>query len=127
MQPDAATPFFAAIDLLARADELALAASAAIVAGDDESVLALLDTRGAVITAAIDACGELLRTAHTADELVHVTEAAEQTVAIGAQARAAAILARTQALEELASLDAGQQGAHEYQPLQQHGQIDVVL
>lgn len=127
MQPDAATPFSATIDLLARADALATATTAAIAAGDDASVLALLDTRGAVIAAAIDACGEMLRTGHSEDELRDVREAAKHTVAIGVLARAAAIVARTEALAELASLDADPLDAHEPQSFQPHGRIDVVL
>ncbi len=127
MQPDAATPSTAALDLLMRADALASAARAAIEAGDDEAVLALLDARGTVIDAAIDACGAMLRTAHTVDDLVSVSEAARRTVAIGVHARGAAIVARSVALEALAILDAGQQGQNEYQPQSPHGRIDVVL
>lgn len=127
MRPEAATPALAALDLLARANVLAAAANAAIVAEDAAALDALLEERGIVITAALAAC-EAAMTDHVTramrDELAAATRV---TVAGNDVVRNTAERVRHEVVTELAALDARQQASQEYQPVALHGRIDVVL
>jgi hypothetical protein len=127
MRPDAPTPALAVLDLLARADALAVVATMAIQAGDDAQLAAALEERSAVIDAAI-AAWRVAEAAGPARELRdRVAGAARSTVASGLQARATAVIARDEVVAALSALDARQQASQEYQTGSQHGTINVVL
>jgi hypothetical protein len=126
MRYDVPSPADLVLDLLARADALAVAASAAIVAGDDARLSALLDDREGVIDAVVRVWHRAVGHPATADELGRVSRAATATLAAGLETRAAAQVARDSVVLELAALDARQQASQEYHTGAPQHSIDVV-
>ena len=126
MRPDAPIAAQIVLDLLARADVLAVEATAAIESGDEAQLAAVLDDRDAVISA-------IQRTwrdaAHTAfpEQHARVTQATRASLALGLAARNTARVARDEVVAALSALDARQLASHEYHPGTPHGTIDVVL
>ena len=127
MRPEPAPPDQAALDLLSHADALALAATEAIAAGDDVALAVLLEERGIVVAAAIDALKQVMQAPPRPELAAHLAAAARGSVASGLQARSAAERAREQVTTELAVLDARNQAALGYQQGAAPTQIDVVL
>ncbi len=127
MRPDAPSPSLAVLDLLARADALALTASAAIGAGDDEALSAVLEDRGVIVEAALAAWGDVLPADRTPSLVARVRAAAQTAVQSGAEARLVAVRARDLVVAELSVLDARQQASHGYQSGSALGSINVVL
>jgi hypothetical protein len=126
MRPELLTPSDAVLDLLAHADALAASACAAITAGDEAQLAAILDEREAVI----DAVARLWRdTTHapTAQQRAQVMQASRAALERGLVARNTAIIARDEVVGALAALDARQLASHEYHTGTSHGTIDVVL
>jgi hypothetical protein len=124
---DAPAPAEIVLDLLSRADQLAVALSDAILGGDDARMAALLDDREAVVAAVIRACADTVATRPTAGQLSQLAHAGHETVAAGHVAQAAATRTRDLIVAELAALDARQQASDDYQADMPHGSIDVVL
>lgn len=125
---DAPVPSQVVLDLLARADLLAAAASEAIVAGDDDRLAALLDDREVVIGAVIGVWKNAAAHRHTADQIERMTRATRATLAVARQTHATAVVARDRVVSELSALDARQHASQEYQSrTTPHGSIDVVL
>ena len=126
MRPDAPTAAQTVLDLLARADVLAVEATVAIELGDEAQLAAVLDDRDAVISAIQRTCRDA---AHTASPEQHarVTRATRASVALGLAARNTAQVARDQVVAALSVLDARQLASHEYHPGTSHSTIDVVL
>ena len=118
-------PAEAVLQLLARADALAAAATAAIELGDDAALTAVLDDREVVIAAVVAASRDVVSPGPALRE--QLLAAARQSLTLGQAARNTAALAREQALGELATLDARQQASHEYQSGTAPTTIDVVL
>ncbi len=127
MRPEPAPPDEAALDLLAHADALALAATDAIAAGDDVALAALLEERGIVVAAAIAALKQLMGAPARPERTARLAAAARGSVSSGLQAQAAARRAREQAAADLALLDARNQAGFEYQIGPAQTTIDVVL
>lgn len=127
MRHEPAAPALAAIDLLARADSLALMAQLAIEAGDAVALDALLADRGETINAAIAAWRDAALQRPDPALAAQVTRAAQATLASGQHTKAVASIARDQASAELTALEARQQSAHEYQPDPAGSRLDVVL
>jgi hypothetical protein len=127
MRHEPAAPALAAIDLLARADSLALMAELAIGAGDTAALDAILVQRGEAISAAIAAWRDSTRQRPDPALEAQVARAAQATVASGQHTKAVATIARDQASAELTALEARQQAAHEYQPDPAGSRLDVVL
>jgi len=127
MRPEAAPPDQAALDLLAHADALALAATEAIAAGDDAALAALLEERGIVVTAAIDALRQVMSAPPRPELAARLAAAARGSIATGLDTRAIAERARAQAAAEMAVLDARSQAAQEYGQGTPPTTIDVVL
>jgi len=126
MQLDAADPATVALDLLARADELAAAATLAILAGDDVALDDALANRGVVIQAALAAWDEAAGTA-LPTVTSHVATALRAAIAGGQRAHALALAERDAAQAALATLDARQQAAHDYRHATPTSSINVVL
>lgn len=126
MRPETLTPSDAVLDLLARADELAVAACAAIDAGDDAQLAAVLDEREAVIEAIVRIWRDSSHSP-TPQQRARVTQASRESLDRGLVARNAAVLARDEVVGALAALDARQLASHEYHTGTPHGTIDVVL
>jgi tyrosyl-tRNA synthetase len=126
MRYDAPTPDALVLELLARADQLAMATSDAILSGDDAAMIALLDDREAVVAAVVGACAEMT-VPLTGRQLAALSQASLATHATGHATCAAAERARDQVVAELAALDARQQAADDYQTGVSHGSINVVL
>lgn len=124
---DAPVPSQVVIDLLARADLLAAAASEAIVAGDDDRLAAVLDDREIVIDAVVSVWKDAATHRHTADQIARMTRATRATLAAAQQTHATAVVARDQVVGELSALDARQQASQDYQSGTPHRSIDVVL
>jgi hypothetical protein len=125
---DAPVPSQVVLDLLARADLLAAAASEAIVAGDDDRLAALLDDREVVIGAVIGVWKDTAAHHHTPAQIERMTRATRATLATAQQTQATAGIARDQVVSELSALDARQQASQEYlSRTTPHGSIDVVL
>ncbi|MBC7840769.1 MAG: hypothetical protein H7099_00555 [Gemmatimonadaceae bacterium] len=124
---DAPVPSQVVLDLLARADLLAAAASEAILAGDDDRLAALLDDRGVVIDAVVSVWKDAATHRHTADQIAQMTRATGATLAAASQAHATAVVARDQVVCQLSALDARQQASQDYQSGTPHRSIDVVL
>lgn len=126
MRPDAPGAAQIVLDLLARADVLAVEATAAIESGDEAQLAAVLDDRDAVISA-------IQRTwrdaAHTTlpEQHARVTQATRASLALGLAARNTAQVARDQVVAALSALDARLLASHEYHLGTPHGTIDVVL
>jgi hypothetical protein len=127
MRHDAPTPALAVLDLLSRADALAVVATMAIQAGDEAQLATALDERSAVIDAAIAAWRAVEASGPSADLRDRVAGAARSTMASGQQARATAVIARDEVVAALSALEARQQASQEYQNGAQHGTINVVL
>ncbi len=127
MRPDAATPSAVVIDLLARSEALARAASVAMDDGDDALLSTLLDERDAVIGAIGSAWQAARPESLTPQLLGQVAQAMRSTQAAGVQARAAAMRIRAQVVAELSALDARQHASLEYQVGQERATINVVL
>jgi len=127
MRPEAAPPDQAALDLLAHADALALAATEAIAAGDDAALAALLEERGIVVAAAIDALQQVLSAPPRPELADRLAAAARGSIATGLDTRAVAQRARAQASAEMAVLDARTLAAQEYGQSTPPTTIDVVL
>ena len=127
MRPEAAPPDQAALDLLTHADALALAATAAIAAGDDAALAALLEERGLVVAAAIDALRQVLSAPPRPELADRLAAAARGSIATGLDTRAVAQRARAQVAAEMAVLDARTQAAQEYGQGTPPTTIDVVL
>jgi hypothetical protein len=127
MRPDAATPSAIVIDLLARSEALARAASVAMDDGDDVQLSSLLDERDAVIGAIGSAWRAARPESLTPELLGQVAQAMRSTQAAGVQARAAAMRIRAQVVAELSALDARQHASQEYQVGQERATINVVL
>jgi translation elongation factor EF-Tu-like GTPase len=128
MRPEPAPPEQAALQLLAHADALALAATEAIAAGDDVAVAALLEERGIVVAAAIQAVQQVQRAGVAGDDLVaRLTGAVRDSIRSGEQVRGAALRARDHVATELAVLDARHQASLEYQQGGLQATINVVL
>jgi len=127
MQPDPVDPELLVLDLLARADRLALEASIALEAGDDARLTDLLDDRGV----AIDAAGAAARTAAagvlTVDVTTRLADAMRTTIASGDLLRRRALRSRNEVVAELAALESRQLASQEYHPEMPHGSINVVL
>jgi len=127
MRPEAAPPDQAALDLLAHADALALAATEAIAAGDDAALAALLEERGIVVAAAIDALQQVLSAPPRPELADRLAAAARGSIATGLDTRAVAQRARAQVAAEMAVLDARTLAAQEYGQGTPPTTIDVVL
>ncbi len=127
MRYDAPVRVDVVLDLLARADTLAVAASEAIVAGDDTRLAALLDDREVVIGAVVSALRETATQPVSADQLDRVSQAARSTLAVGLQTRATAQIARDEVVLALSVLDARQQASQEYRPSAPERAVDVRL
>ena len=127
MRPEAAPPDQAALDLLAHADALALAATGAIDAGDDAALAALLEERGIVVAAAIDALRQMMFTPPHPELADRLADAARGSIATGLVTRAVAQRARAQVAAEMAVLDARSLAAQEYGQGTPPTTIDVVL
>lgn len=127
MRYDAPVRVDVVLDLLARADTLAVAASAAIVAGDDTRLAALLDDREVVIGAVIRVLHETAMQPVTADQREQVSRAARSTLEVGLQTRATAQIARDEVVMALSVLDARQQASQEYRPSAPERAVDVRL
>ncbi len=127
MRPDAAVPSAVVIELLARAEALARAASDTIEAGDDAQLAALLDERDAVISAIGAAWQDARPETLTPELLGQVAQAMRSTQAAGVQARAAATRIRAQVVADLSAFDARQLASQEYQSGQGNATINVVL
>ncbi len=127
MRPDAAVPSAVVIELLARAEALARAASDTIEAGDETLLTALLDERDAVISAIGTAWHDARPETLTPELFGRAAQAMRSTQAAGVQARAAATRVRAQVVAELSAFDARQLASQEYQSGQERVTIDVVL
>ena len=127
MRPTAADPGLVVLDLLARADELAATAAAAIDAGDDAALSAVLEDRAVTIDAAIAAWKTAAADRPSPELQARVARAARSAVTTGQLASDMAARARAQVVSELTSLDARQQASHEYQSDVPRGSFDVVL
>lgn len=127
MRPESAGQAAEVLDLLARADDLALAAIAAIAHGDDEALSALVEDRGSLIQAAASACEALAASRPPAETGERVAAAVRDSVLRGLEVRRAAIQCRDEIATALSVLDARQQASAEYQPGHIHGTIDVRL
>lgn len=127
MRPEPAPPDQAAFHLLTHADALALAAADAIVAGDDVGLAALLEERGIVVSAAIDALQQVMLSPHRPELAEKLAAATRGSVTLGQQARDVAERAREQVATELAVLDARHLAGLEYQQTPGVTTIDVVL
>jgi hypothetical protein len=127
MRPEAAPPDQAALDLLAHADALAQAVTAAIAAGDDASLAALLEERGIVVAAAIDALKQVMAGPARPELAERLASAARGSVSTGLQASVAAQRAKELVASELAVLDARNQAGLDYQRAPGPTTIDVVL
>jgi hypothetical protein len=124
MRPEYA-PADAVLHLLARADALAAAATAAIATGDDAALTAVLDDRDVVVAAAVAAARDVTS---VAPELrTALLNAIRDSLTLGQAARNTAALAREHVLTELSALDARQHASHEYQAGAVQATIDVVL
>jgi 23S rRNA G2069 N7-methylase RlmK/C1962 C5-methylase RlmI len=124
---DAPVPSQVVLDLLARADLLAAAASEAIVAGDDDRLAALLDDRDVVIGAVVDVWKDAAVHQHTPAQIERMTQATRATLAAAGRTHATAVIARDQVVGELSALDARQHASQEYGAVTSHRSIDVVL
>ena len=127
MRYDDPVPAHVILDLLARSDALAVAASQAIVAGDDALLSALLDDRDAVIGAVISAWHCTANTSPSVGQMALLSQATGASVAAGLATHAAAVRARDQIVAELSALEARQQASQEYRTDTPHGSLDVVL
>lgn len=127
MRPEPAPPDLAALDLLTHADALALAATKAIAAGDDAALAALLEERGIVVAAAIDALREVMAAPPRPELARRLADAARGSVTLGQEARLVAQRAREDAAAELAVLDARKHAGLEYQQAPGQATIDLVL
>jgi hypothetical protein len=127
MRPEAAPPDQAALDLLTHADALALAATEAIAAGDDAALAMLLEERGIVVEAAIDALRQVMAAPPRPELAARLAAAARGSIATGADARVVAERAREQLSAEMAVLDARTLAAQEYRQDAQAATINVVL
>ncbi len=127
MRPDAAVPSAVVLELLARAEALAHAASDTIETGDETLLTTLLDERDAVISAIGAAWQDARPETLTPELLGRVAQAMRSTQAAGVQASAAATRIRAQVVAELSAFDARQLASQEYQTGQERVTIDVVL
>ena len=127
MQYEVAGPDVAVLDLLARANDLADAAVAAIERGDDAALNDLLDQRGRVVAAAVAAWRETSALAPTAELVSRVAAAAQVSIRIGHQAGAVAKRVKDEVVAELSLLEARQSASQEYQQGSVHTAINVVL
>ncbi len=129
MRYDPATAGLVVIDLLARADSLAVTAVAAIRAGDDATLAAAVEERGEIIAAALTTWQDATHSGRreTPATLSQIRQAAQVTIATGRQAEVTATIERDKLGMELSTLDARQQASQEYQPDAARSLIDVVL
>lgn len=127
MRYDLSTAGLVVIDFLAKADSLAVTAVAAIRAGDDATLAAAVEERGAIIAAALSTWQDAAASSCAPSTIAQVRMAAQMTVATGRQAAVAATIERDKLGTELSALDARQQASQEYQPDTPRGSIDVVL
>ena len=115
------------LDLLARADALALEATIAMEYGDDDRLADLLDDREVAIDAANVAVCAAATGALTIAVTTRLTDAMRTTIASGAMLHSRAMRSRNEVLAELAALEARQQASQEYRLDTPHGTINVVL
>jgi hypothetical protein len=129
MRPDPASAELSVLQLLARADELALAAGAAIRAGNDSILFDALDQRSATIEAAIQCWRAVPLSARSAQLQARVNVAAQSAFHAGLVTRDLAIQARDDAVAELSALEARQFASSEYEQRADaaRGSINVVL
>jgi len=127
MRPEPADPELLVLDLLARADTLALEASIALEAGDDARLTDLLDDRGAAIDAANAAARAVSVAVLSAAVTTRLADAMRATIASGDVLRSRALRNRNEVVAELAALEARQLASQEYRPDTPHGSINVVL
>ncbi len=127
MRPEAAPPDQAALDLLTHADALALAATEAIAAGDDAALAMLLEERGIVVAAAIDALRQVMAVPPRPELAARLAAAARGSIATGHDTRAVVERAREQVAAEMAVLDARTLAAQEYRQDAPPTTINVVL
>jgi len=127
MRHDPVDPELLVLDLLARADRLALEASLALEAGDDARLSDLLDDRGVAIDAASAAARAASAGVLTADVTTRLATAMRTTIASGDMLRSRALRSRNEVVAELAALESRQLASQEYLPDTPHGSIDVVL
>ncbi len=127
MRYEVVEPDVAVLDLLARANDLAAAAVAAIERGDDTALTELLEQRGRVVDAAVAAWRETLALAPAAELVSRVAAAAQVSIRIGHQAGAVANRVKDEVVTELSLLEARQSASQEYQQSSVHTAINVVL
>lgn len=127
MRHDPVDPELLVLDLLARADRLALEASVALEAGDDARLADLLDDRGIAIDAASAAARAASTGRLTAEVTTRLADAMRTTIASGDVLRSRALRNRNEVVAELAALESRQVASQEYRPDATHGSIDVVL
>jgi hypothetical protein len=129
MRPDPASPELAVLQLLTHADELAAAAGAAIRAGNDAALFAILDQRSDTIDAVIQSWRSIPPSARSAQLQARVDAAVRSAVHAGLVTRELAIQARDQAVAELSTLEARQHASNEYEQRADaaRGSINVVL
>jgi hypothetical protein len=129
MRPESAGPAVELLDLLARADTLAVAAIAAIGAGDDAALSVVVEDRGHLIDAVTRVCADLAARGPGAgtEAAAVLTAAMRQSHAAGVMACDAAVRSRDEIVSQLSALEARQQASQEYQPDLQRTSIDVTL
>jgi len=127
MRPDVVDPELLILELLARADRLALQASLALEAGDDARLTDLLDDRGVAIDAASVAARAASSGVLTADVMTRLATAMRTTIASGDMLRSRTLRSRNEVVAELAALESRQLASQEYCPDSPHGSINVVL
>ena len=115
------------LDLLARADALALEAAIAMEHGDDDRLTDLLDDRELAIDAANVAVRAAATGALTPAVTTRLADAMRTTIASGDMLHSRALRSRNEVVAELAALEARQQASQEYRLDTPHGTINVVL
>jgi hypothetical protein len=115
------------LELLARADTLALWISEAIAAEDDARLGALLDDREAILAALASVMRGSPAEPLSAADRGAIDRALAHSAAVGNRVHALAQETREQIGAELASLGARQQAGLEYQAAGGEHAIDVVL
>ena len=126
MRPEPASPAAIVLDLLAQADALAVLASDAILAGDDGRLSEIVEVRGHVISAALDAWREA-GVQVPPDDVRRLQTAARETIRLADMVTATGRTARDEIVAALSALDARQAAGHEYQAPGARGSINVVL
>jgi hypothetical protein len=111
---DLPLPHDVMLELLRRADALAIAAQEAIANDDDEQLALLLTERAAVVEVAIATWRDVATARQPREVLARVQQATRVTLTLGQKSHDAAIRGRDVAAAEIAALEARQQASHDY-------------